>query len=281
MFITLIIGSASLYVYILVFPRMDRWLAIPYDYLQTYHNITLPPVANLNLTSWTSIMKSFSTVVPLTTLALAASLANASPLYQLGGGKVLAGRQEQTNQTSTDTPAPVVSSSDPAIINIPSPVNHTGDVSACQGYQLTSASVITGGVDGVLSLIGNCSAYGPDYSTLNLSVRFETDDRLRVQIADSEGLAHTVPTNVDYAIGAWQPISSDGSGGSTNETSNLAFEWKENPFSFAIKSKKSGEVLFDTEGAALIFEEQYLRLRSKLPEGSNIQGLGQHNDNFT
>jgi hypothetical protein len=261
---------------------MDRWLAIPYDYLQTHHNITLPPVANLNLTSWTSIMKSFSTVVPLTTLALAASLANASPLYQLGGGsKVIAGRQEQTNQTSTDTPAPVVTSSDPAIINIPSPVNHTGNVSACQGYQLTSASVITGGVDGVLSLIGNCSAYGPDYSTLNLSVRFETDDRLRVQIADAEGLAHTVPTNVDYAIGAWQPISADGSGGSTNETSNLAFEWKENPFSFAIKSKKSGEVLFDTEGAALIFEEQYLRLRTKLPEGSNIQGLGQHNDNFT
>jgi hypothetical protein len=258
---------------------MDRWLAIPYDYyLEHYYNITLPPVANLNLTSWTSIMKSFSTV---TTLALAASLANASPLYQLGGGKLIAGRQEQTNQTSTDTPPPVVTSSDPAIINIPSPVNHTGNVSACQGYQLTSASVITGGVNGVLSLIGNCSAYGPDYSTLNLTVRFETDDRLRVQIADSEGLAHVVPTEVDYAIGAWSPISADGSGGSTNETSNLAFEWKENPFSFAIRSKRSGEVLFDTEGAALIFEEQYLRLRTKLPEGSNIQGLGQHNDNFT
>ena len=221
-------------------------------------------------------MKSIS--ASLATLAIA-GFATASPLYQLGNSGRLQGRQEQSNETETVAEtAPV--SSDPAIINIPSPVQHTGDVEACQGYQLTSANVIPGGVDGVLQLIGNCSAYGPDYNTLDLKVRFESEDRLRVQIRDSEGKAHIVPTQVDYAIGAWAPISEDGTGGATNETSNLVFDWEENPFSFAISRKDDGAVLFNTSGAALIFEEQYIRLRTSLPENSHIQGLGQHNDNF-
>lgn len=223
-------------------------------------------------------MKSIS--ASLATLALV-GYATATPLYQLGNYQQLQRRQEQnqTNETETATEtAPV--SSDPAIINIPSPVQHTGNVDACQGYQLTSANVIQGGVDGVLELVGNCSAYGPDYNTLDLKVRFETEDRLRVQIKDSEGKAHIVPTQVDYAIGAWSPISTDGNGGATNETSNLQFDWEENPFSFAISRKDDGAVLFNTSGAGLIFEEQYLRLRTALPENSHIQGLGQHNDNF-
>jgi hypothetical protein len=222
-------------------------------------------------------MKSFTAT--LATLAVA-GLATATPIYQLGGGQLRPRQEQQGNndtESSTET-APV--SSDPAIISIPSPVQHTGDVDACQGYQLTSANIIDGGVDGQLQLIGNCTAYGPDYNTLDLKVRFETDDRLRVQIKDSDGRAHVVPTQVDYAIGAWSPISEDGSGGATNETSNLVFDWEENPFSFAISRKDDGAVLFNTSGAALIFEEQYLRLRTSLPENSHIQGLGQHNDNF-
>lgn len=201
----------------------------------------------------------------------------ASPVYQLGKSDThhLLVRQDEPaegadNTTSTGAPA------EPEIIQIPSPVNFTGDVDSCQGYQLTQATILDGGagIDGTLQILGNCTAYGPDYENLTLTVRYETDDRIRVRIVDSEGQAHVVPDDV----ASWPEI---GTSGSNNESSKLSFEWQENPFSFKITRKSDNEVIFDTTGQALIFEQQYLRVRSALAEGSHIQGLGQHNDNFT
>lgn len=164
----------------------------------------------------------------------------------------------------------------PPIRDIPSPVQHTGDISSCQGYRLTNASVREGetGVDGTLEIIGNCTAYGPDYNTLTLAVYYENENRLRVRITDQENKAHVVPDDV----ASWPKPGENTVG---NETSKLAFEWEEEPFSFKVIRKEDGVVIFDTTGQALVFEEQFVRFASKLAEGSNIQGLGQHNDNFT
>ena len=162
------------------------------------------------------------------------------------------------------------------IVIIPSPVQHTGDISACQGYNLTQATVRDDntGIDGTLKLIGNCSAYGPDYQSLNLAVRYETNDRLRVRITDAGGKAHVVPNDVQQ----WPEV---GQCTVDKDSCNLEFKWNADPFSFSIVRKSDGDVIFDTTGQALIFEEQYLRVASKLAEGSNIQGLAQHNENFT
>lgn len=163
---------------------------------------------------------------------------------------------------------------DDGVIDIPSPVNHTGNVDACAGYKLTSVDEKSEGVDGVLELIGNCNAYGPDYPKLTLTVRYETCDRVRVHIADAERKAHVVPSDV----AAWPKI---GNCSISGDQSALKFEYTSDPFSFKITRKEDGEVIFDTTGQALIFEEQYLRVKSKLAAGSNLKGLRQHNDNFT
>lgn len=198
----------------------------------------------------------------------------ASPVYQLGKRDLrgLQPRQDEPAEGEEDAEE----SDEPEIVQIPSPVEHSGDVDSCQGYELTDATVLDGGagIDGNLQLLGNCSAYGPDYETLTLTVRYETDDRIRVRIVDSEGEAHVVPDDV----ASWPEI---GTQGSNNDSCNLSFEWEENPFSFRIVRKSDSEVIFDTTGQPLIFEQQYLRIRSALAEGSHIQGLGQHNDNFT
>jgi alpha-glucosidase len=60
----------------------------------------------------------------------------------------------------------------------------------------------------------------------------------------------------------------------------LEFDYTEKPFSFAVKRKSNGEVLFDTSAVPLIFEKQYFRLRTSLPEDPNIYGLGEHSDSF-
>jgi alpha-glucosidase len=60
----------------------------------------------------------------------------------------------------------------------------------------------------------------------------------------------------------------------------LQFGIKQNPFSFAVKRRDNGEVLFDTATVPLVFEKQYVRLRTKLPNNPNIYGLGEHSDSF-
>lgn len=62
--------------------------------------------------------------------------------------------------------------------------------------------------------------------------------------------------------------------------SELKFDYTKNPFSFAVSRAKTGEVLFDTSAASLVFESQYLRLRTKLPKDPSLYGLGEHTDPF-
>lgn len=47
-----------------------------------------------------------------------------------------------------------------------------------------------------------------------------------------------------------------------------------------MRRAKTGEVLFDTSAATIVFESQYLRLRTRLPENPNLYGLGEHSDPF-
>jgi alpha-glucosidase len=60
----------------------------------------------------------------------------------------------------------------------------------------------------------------------------------------------------------------------------LQFDITEKPFSFTVKRKENGEVLFDTSGVPFVFEKQYVRLRTNLPNDPNIYGLGEHSDSF-
>lgn len=60
----------------------------------------------------------------------------------------------------------------------------------------------------------------------------------------------------------------------------LQFDLVEQPFSFKVTRKENGEVLFDTSAASLVFERQYVRLRTNMPKDPNVYGLGEHSDSF-
>lgn len=66
---------------------------------------------------------------------------------------------------------------------------------------------------------------------------------------------------------------------SSNE-SLLFVHLVENPFSFAVVRKDNNETIFDTAGSSLIFENQYLRLRTSLPLEPKLYGLGEHTDSM-
>ena len=98
------------------------------------------------------------------------------------------------------------------------------------------------------------------------------DGRLHVIIQDAAQQVYQVPSEVftrppvgNYEAGSHQ----------------LEFEYEENPFSFLVKRKgNSSEILFDSSAASLIFESQYVRLRTKLPDNPSLYGLGESTDPF-
>ena len=64
----------------------------------------------------------------------------------------------------------------------------------------------------------------------------------------------------------------------SSDDSLLAVHIVESPFSFSVIQKDSKETIFDTHGSNLIFEDQYLRLRTSLPPEPKLYGLGEHTD---
>jgi alpha-glucosidase len=60
----------------------------------------------------------------------------------------------------------------------------------------------------------------------------------------------------------------------------IRFNYTASPFSFSIYRASNSEVLFSTASHPIIFEPQYLRVKTSLPDGANVYGLGEHTDSF-
>ena len=94
-----------------------------------------------------------------------------------------------------------------------------------------------------------------------------SEQRLHVKIYDADERVYQVPEDV-----VPRP-SSD-----FVDDSDLNFDLVESPFSFTVSRKSTGEVLFDTTGTSLVFESEYLRLRTSPPPDPNLYGLGESSD---
>jgi alpha-glucosidase len=68
------------------------------------------------------------------------------------------------------------------------------------------------------------------------------------------------------------------SGSLNSDASLLDLSIEENPFSFTVTRKSNNEVLFSTKGSNIVFESQYLQLRTSLPANPFLYGLGEHTD---
>lgn len=98
------------------------------------------------------------------------------------------------------------------------------------------------------------------------------DSRLHVLIQDRDDERYQVPEDVFPRPNI-----------STNakpKDSLLVFKFTRNPFSFKVLRRSTDEVLFDTSATPLVFESQFLSLRTALPKDPSIYGLGEHFDSF-
>lgn len=152
------------------------------------------------------------------------------------------------------------------------PTGGSDPLSACPGYSASNIKTTASGLTADLTLAGEgCDVYGTDLEDLVLEVSYDTDSRLHVKIQDAANDVYQIPESY---------LPRPKSGGSNKRKSALKFDYVKKPFSFTVSRSDSGEVLFDTSAASLIFESQYLRLRTKLPEDPALYGLGEHSDPF-
>jgi alpha-glucosidase len=96
-----------------------------------------------------------------------------------------------------------------------------------------------------------------------------TDSRLHVKIYDAAEQVYQIPEAL---------LSLPQGGQSSSGDSSLMFSYTESPFSFAVQRKDTSETLFNTSASNLIFETQYIRLRTSLPQDPYIYGLGEDSD---
>ena len=143
---------------------------------------------------------------------------------------------------------------------------------ACSGYTLENPQTEGAVFTASLSLAGNCSVFGTDVEQLSLYVEYETDARIHLKITDASAERYEVPEAV------FPRPQSDGN--ASSRTAAIQFNYTESPFSFSIYRTSTSEVLFSTASYPLIFEPQYLRVKTSLPSNPNIYGLGEHTLSF-
>ncbi|KAJ8029435.1 Maltase-glucoamylase, intestinal [Holothuria leucospilota] len=110
---------------------------------------------------------------------------------------------------------------------------------------------------------GTPTLFGSDIVNLRVDIEEQTKHRLHIKIYDPNEQRFEVPNN----------LSNPPSSKATNPLYEVSIQ--KNPFSFQVKRKDTGTIVFDTSVGALIFEDQFLQLSTRLPS-HNIYGFGEH-----
>ncbi|KAK5109944.1 hypothetical protein LTR62_006433 [Meristemomyces frigidus] len=147
--------------------------------------------------------------------------------------------------------------------------------SLCPGYTASDVKHTANGVTATLNLAGDaCNVYGTDIETLSLAVDFQTAHRLAVSIQP----AYLDSSNMSQYILSEElvPFPEQGVVQSDTQDIDLQFSWSNDPsFSFTVLRKSTGDVIFDTRGSVLVYENQFIEFVSQLPENYNLYGMGE------
>ncbi|RDW89244.1 (trans)glycosidase-1 [Coleophoma cylindrospora] len=190
----------------------------------------------------------------------------------------IAQAQTATSTTSFRPKFTVPSEADNSVNLIPN-INDPEAVDAqtvCPGYTASNVVRTPYGLTASLSLAGPaCNVYGTDIEALNLTVEYQSSDRLHIEIT---------PTYVGPDNSTWFEIPEvlvtkpaiDANANSEALENDLNFVWSNDPtFSFSIIRKSTGDIIFSTMGSQLVFENQFVEFASSLPENYNLYGLGE------
>ena len=145
----------------------------------------------------------------------------------------------------------------------------------CPGYTASGVKHTANGFTAQLSLSGQpCNVYGTDIEELTLELDVQTSHRLRISIqptylSTSNVSQYLLPDELIY-------LPEQGVAQSDTQDVDLQFSYTNEPtFSFKVVRKSTGDVLFDTTGSVLVYENQFIEFVSQLPENYNLYGMGE------
>ncbi|KIW81454.1 hypothetical protein Z517_04479 [Fonsecaea pedrosoi CBS 271.37] len=145
----------------------------------------------------------------------------------------------------------------------------------CPGYTASQVSTSSTGLTAHLTLAGTaCNVYGTDIHDLDLTVEYQTSSRLHVNIRPS----HITSQNQSWYLLSTDYVPAGNQSGGSVTTSDLTFSWANSPstgFGFNVTRNSTGDVLFSTTGAKLVFENQFIELVTHQHENYNLYGLGE------
>ncbi|KAL2870834.1 glycoside hydrolase family 31 protein [Aspergillus lucknowensis] len=144
----------------------------------------------------------------------------------------------------------------------------------CPGYQAYDVFHTPHGFSAILELGGDpCNVYGTDVHSLTLEVEFQDTDRLNIQIT---------PSHLDASNASWYLLPEElvprptRVPGASKSHSDFSVTWSNEPtFNFQVARKATGEIIFDTAGSVLVFEDQFIEFVTSLPDEYNLYGLGE------
>ncbi|ODV65159.1 1,4-alpha-d-glucan glucohydrolase [Hyphopichia burtonii NRRL Y-1933] len=140
-----------------------------------------------------------------------------------------------------------------------------------KGYDLVNVSSTARGLTGILKLKEATNLYGYDFDYLNLSVSYQSDERLNV---------HIEPVDLtDVYVLPEDLVPKPSVEGDVNsfdfDNSDLVFQYSAEDFSFEIIRQSTKESLFSTKGNPLVFSNQFIQFNTSLPKDHYITGLGE------
>lgn len=145
----------------------------------------------------------------------------------------------------------------------------------CPGYNASSVKTSSTGLTAHLTLAGTaCNVYGDDIHDLDLTVEYQTDSRLHVNIRPS----HITSQNQSWYLLSTDYVPAPGQENGKMTTSDLTFSWAnsaESGFGFNVTRNSTGDVLFSTTGTKLVYENQFVELVTHQEANYNLYGLGE------
>ncbi|KAH8199014.1 hypothetical protein TruAng_006800 [Truncatella angustata] len=176
---------------------------------------------------------------------------------------------------AVDYPTPTLPSS---IDDAPSVTPNIVDPTApdaqklCPGYKASNIAEHVAGFTAELGLAGEpCNVYGNDIKELILDVQYQNATRLNVRIYPRYLVA---ANNSQYILPEFLSPVGIIEPGSTKDSSELVLEWSNEPsFQFRVSRTRGRDVLFDTYGSVIVYEDQFLELVTSMVPDYSIYGL--------
>ncbi|DBA02135.1 TPA: hypothetical protein N0F65_011202 [Lagenidium giganteum] len=149
------------------------------------------------------------------------------------------------------------------------------------GYQVTSVDESKDRVTLKLALNGGNETepvYGADLKELIVDVTRSQEDTIRVKITDANNERWEVPASL-YSKGE---LGQSDNGAQQQQrrkfggkNSAYEFTYNKDPFTFQVKRKADGYVLFDSSKLSLVAKDQYLQISTAVPEDLSVYGIGE------